>query len=147
VIRVVEHDRTYDIHVLNTGECRRNIAPAALPATLLALGVDPRAFEEARRPLTPHETDMLVMILVGLWRGLDRDLSRREAERWIATHLTPSQRPHPLGIHWLRSLAEHESHRYVPVSIMRPALETKGVRVVGNRVFAKEIKSVSTQPR
>jgi hypothetical protein len=140
VIRVVEHDRTYDIHDLNTGDCCLNIAPADLPATLLALGVDPRAFDEARRPLTPHETDMLVMILVSLWHGLDRDVSRRVAERWIATHLTPSQRPHPLGIHWLRSLVEHESHRYVPASLMRAALEAKGVKVVGDRVFAKEVK-------
>jgi hypothetical protein len=132
-------DGFFEVHDLDSGS-NYHVSPDELPGLLLRLGVEPGAWEEAQRPLTLHETDMLCLILTGLWLGLDRDLSRREAERWIARHLTPSERPHPLGIHWLRSLVEHESHRYVPASLMRPALEAKGVKVVGDRVFAKEVK-------
>jgi hypothetical protein len=145
VIRVVEHDRTYDIHDLNTGESHCNVAPADLPATLRALGVDPRAFDEARQPLTPDETDMLVMILVGFWHGLDRDISRRVAERWIAEHLAPSKRPNRLGLDYWRSCVEHDTHRYVPASIMRPALEANGIKVVGDRIYVKEVTLASPQ--
>ncbi len=128
----------FDVVECDSG-VRHHIALVDLPNKLISLGVEPREWDEARRPLSRHETDMLVMILVGLWQGLDRDLSRREAERWIAKHLTPSKRPHSLGLHGLRSLVEHESHRYVPATIMRAALEANGIKV-GDRVYAKEVK-------
>jgi hypothetical protein len=139
MVRVIDLDNgLFDVVDCDSG-VRHHVALVDLPDTLISLGVKPREWDEARRPLSRHETEMLVMILVGLWQGLDRDLSRRAAERWIAKHLTPSKRPHPLGIHWLRSLVEHESHRYVPATVMRAALEAKGIKV-GERVYAKEVK-------
>ena len=77
------------------------------------------------------------MILVGLWRGLDRDLSRRAAVRWIAAHLAPSDQRHRLGIAALRSECERETQRYVPRTVMAAALAAAGIRVDGDQVFAK----------
>jgi hypothetical protein len=85
------------------------------------------------------------MILVGFWHGLDRDISRRVAERWIAEHLAPSKRPNRLGLDYWRSCVEHDTHRYVPASIMRPALEANGIKVVGDRIYVKEVTLASPQ--
>ena len=43
------------------------------------------------------------------------------------------------------SCVEHDTHRYVPASIMRPALEANGIKVVGDRIYVKEVKVPSPQ--
>ena len=133
-------DGFFDLVDCDSGE-RYHVALLDLPALLTRLGIEPHEWEEARRPLTPREREMLVTILVGLWPGLDRDVSRRIATRWVAKHLAPSTRRNRLGVDYWRSCVEHETHRYVPASIMRPALEANGIRVDGDRVFAKEVRN------
>jgi hypothetical protein len=135
----------FDVVDCGTGE-RYHAALDDLPDLLSRLGVEPRDWEEARRPLTPHESSMLVTILVGLWRGLDRDLSRREAERWIAKHLTPSTKPNRLGLDYWRSCVEHDTHRYVPATVMAAALEANGIKFDGDKVFVKETENALPCP-
>jgi hypothetical protein len=126
-------------HVECDGE-RHHVSLADLPDLLMRLGVEPRQWDDARRPLTPRENDILILILTGLWRGLDRDVSRRVAARWIAAHLVPSTRPNRLGIDYWRSVVEHETGRYVPRSVMAAALAERGVKVQGDRIHAREVK-------
>ena len=74
--------------------------------------------------------------------GLARAASLHAARRWVAVKLRPSRRPHRLGLYfWKHDFVQDGNHtRYLTASGFAKVLADAGIEVVGDRVYAKEVK-------
>lgn len=99
---------------------------------------------EAHRP--PPSPDLLGgeaaarLLASVIWQALAADLAKREARRWIAANLRPARRPHFRGCYSWKHEFERDARKYIRAGDFAAVLVTTGIKVVGDRVYTKEVK-------
>ncbi len=74
-----------------------------------------------------------------MFRLVDLELARR----WIADHLRPQKHPHRLGLYFWKHEFEQAKrpYRYITARAFAELLTAAGFRVVGDRVYCREVRN------
>lgn len=107
------------------------------------LGIHRRCAEREARLPPPVPDPMSEDEFWRLFRfTLFRTVNRCAARKWIAEHLRSTKRPYRLGLGTLKHRYERDGWaRYIRKSDFADLLAAEGIRVVGDDVYCKEIRS------
>ena len=84
------------------------------------------------------ETIGEVLFLNTLANGLQRGVSRLKAQtEWIPTNFVPANRPHQSSLYGLKHQFENGTRYYLHEDEMAMAFRANGIKVEGERVYAK----------
>lgn len=78
----------------------------------------------------------LNMVANGLARGVSKMAAQEE---WIPKHFVPAKRPDRSSIYSIKHEFEDGTRYYLHAEEMAEAFRANGIRVIGNKVFAKRI--------
>jgi hypothetical protein len=79
-----------------------------------------------------------------LGMALERHVAKREARQYIVKTFRPSRKRHPCSIYSLKFDFERKAGRYISEPDYSKCLRQCGLKVVGGRVYAKEVNTSQT---
>lgn len=85
---------------------------------------------------TIAEADFINMVANGLARGVSKMAAQKE---WIPRHFVPAKCPDRSSLYSIKHEFEDGTRYYLHVEQMAEAFRANGIRVIGNKVFAKRI--------
>ena len=126
------------VQLLRADGLTRREASTILNIYRLSVEIEARQLPPPNDALTDEEAYRLMCALLG--NGLSRAVSIHAARRYVAERLRPAKRPHPNGLRAWKHFYEWETHRYIRQGDFAAVLAEHGIRVDGDRAYAKELK-------